>query len=118
MLADYLAFWRTHLAWLGRQIAVEEFAERALADETDAGAVFLGEVGQAMLLGDRAHFGLQQFAERKHRMAQLRLVQAMQEVALILAVVSGLEQLKQAAHLAHLGVVTGGDDVRAKLYRV
>ncbi len=49
VLPHHLAFRRHHLARLGRQVAVEELAERALADEADAGAVLFGVVRQAVL---------------------------------------------------------------------
>ena len=51
-------------------------------------------------------------------MAQLRLVQAMQEIALVLARIAGLEQLEQSVHLAHLGVMAGRDGVRPQLHGV
>ena len=78
-----------------RQIAVQELAERPLADEADAGRVLLLRVGQADLGGDAPHLGLAQFAHRKHRARELRLVQAVQEVALVLR---RIEPAQQAMH--------------------
>src|SRR6185369_6526407 len=48
-----------------RDIAVEEFTERPLADEADAGGVLLFRVGQSDLLGDAPHLGLAQLAHRE-----------------------------------------------------
>ena len=42
------------------------------------------------------------------------LVQSVQKVALVLAVIISLEQLKCAILFAHLGVMTGGDLLRAE----
>ena len=56
---------------------------------------------QAGLAGDAAHLGLGQFADREHRPGQLRLVEAVQEVALILQRIEPLEQLECAAAFAH-----------------
>src|SRR3546814_5772638 len=42
-----LALRREDVAGLGGQVAVQEFAERPLADEADAGGIFLGGVVQA-----------------------------------------------------------------------
>src|SRR4051812_33575097 len=61
-----------------RQVAVEEFAERPLADEADAGRILLGMVRQPGLRGDAPHFGLFQLAEREQYPRELRLVEPMQ----------------------------------------
>ena len=45
-----------HAMRLG-DIAVEEFAERTLADKANAGRVFFAGVGQTDLIGYAAHFG-------------------------------------------------------------
>jgi hypothetical protein len=55
--ADDFTFGGLDLARLGRQVLLEEVAEAALADEADAGGVFLLGGGQAVFLGDGAHFG-------------------------------------------------------------
>ena len=59
----------------------------------------------------------------KQRARQLRLVQAVQEVALVLGPVQRLEQLELAAaagrrHLAHARVVAGGDVLGAQRHGV
>ena len=45
VLADELAVGGLHRARSGRQIAVQEVAERALADEADAGRILLRRIG-------------------------------------------------------------------------
>ena len=47
--ADALALGRHDRPGLARQVAVEEFAERPLADEADAGGILLGVVRQRAL---------------------------------------------------------------------
>jgi hypothetical protein len=75
VLADRAATVVLDRTRLVREIAVQELAERPLADEADAGRVLLLRVRQADLGGDPAHFGLRDLAERKQRLRELRLVQ-------------------------------------------
>jgi len=84
MLSDVAAFQRADGAGLRRQIALQEVAELALADKTDAGAVLLGVVGEAGAGGQFAHLVFVQCAEREQCAAELLLVEQVQEVALIL----------------------------------
>src|SRR5206468_7804484 len=49
-------------------VAVQELAERPLADEADAGGVLLLRVGQAHLFGDLPHHGLAQLADGEQRL--------------------------------------------------
>ena len=65
-----------------------------------------------------AHLGLLQLADREQRARELRLVQAVQEVALVLAGVEALEQLDARRRSAHPGVVPGGDLLGAQAQRV
>jgi hypothetical protein len=61
------------------------------------------------------------FAQREQGLRQLRLVQTVQEVALILGVRRRFEQLelgRPAAVLAHARVVAGGDQVGAQVHGV
>ena len=73
-------------------------------------------IRQTILFGNRAHLRFQDVGEREHRVAQLHLIQAMQKVALVLAVVIGLEQLEQPIHFAHLRVMSGRDGICAELH--
>jgi hypothetical protein len=65
-------------------------------------------------------FGLVQLAHGKQRLGQLRLVQAVQKVALVFGRVQALEQLVQAGGfvLAHAGIVTRRDLLGAQAHRV
>ena len=49
-------------------VTVKELSERPLADEADAGRVFLFRVGQADLVSDAAHLGLVQLTHREQRL--------------------------------------------------
>src|SRR5450830_78776 len=109
VLADHAALGCADRTGHARQITVEEFAERTLADETDAGRVFLGVHRQACLFGDPAHLGFLQLRQRKNRTGELRLAEPVQEIALVLALVRRFEQLVTPPHFAHAGVVAGGD---------
>mgnify|MGYP006955852930 CR=1 FL=1 len=55
-----------------------------------------------------------QLTDREHRLAELRLVQAVQKVALVLAVIQAFEQLKLAILLANAGVMPRRDMVRTQ----
>jgi hypothetical protein len=90
--ADDFTFGGLDLARLGRQVLLEEVAEAALADEADAGGVFLLGGGQAVFLGNGAHFGLFQFADREQGLGDLFAADGVQEVALVLVRVQALEQ--------------------------
>ncbi|MNT44181.1 hypothetical protein D3C72_1806980 [compost metagenome] len=81
-------------AGLLADVAVEEVAKRALADEADTGGIFLLGIGQANFFGNAAHLGLPQLAHREQGLGQLCLVQAVQEIALVLGGVEPLEQLE------------------------
>ena len=98
------------------QVAVEEFAEGALADEADPGGVFLVVVGQPCLRGDSPDFLLFEMADRKQHLRELRLVQTVQEIALVLGRVRAAQQLEPADALfaiddglAQLRIVPRGD---------
>ena len=113
--ATAVVFDRTGLV---TQVAVEELAKRPFADEADAGGVFFLRVGQVDLGREVAHLGLLQLAHREQRARQLLLIQAVQEVALVLAAVDALEQLESASPLAHPSVVAGGDALGTQPERV
>ncbi|MOA04795.1 hypothetical protein D3C78_1243660 [compost metagenome] len=101
-------------------VAVEKVAERPLADEADAGRVLLLRVGQADFLGDAPHFGLVQLAHGEQRLGQLGLVQAVQEIALVLGRVQPFEQLEalRLQVLAHARIVAGRDLLGAQAHGV
>ena len=68
MLAYYFAIRSFHRAGIFRQITVQEFAERTLADKTDAGAVFLVVVGQSLAFRDFPDFAFVQLAKWEKRL--------------------------------------------------
>src|SRR6185369_15831340 len=96
------------------EVARQELAERPLADEADAGRVLLLRVRQADPGGDPPHLGLVQLADRKERARELRLVEPVQEVALVLRPVEALQQLESGCGGADPGVVPGGDALGAE----
>ncbi|MCY1510468.1 hypothetical protein D9M68_448460 [compost metagenome] len=114
MAADDVAVDCLDLARLGGQVLLEEIGEAALADEADAGGVLLLRRGQAVLLGNRAHCRLFQFADREQGAGDLLAAHRMQEVALVLVRVQALEQFGAAVDVAAAHVMTGGDQVRAE----
>jgi hypothetical protein len=114
VLAHALAFRRRHRARLLRQVTRQEFAERPLADEADAGGVALGVVRQARFAREPAHIGLEQVAQGKHRARELRLREPVEEIALVLAGVEALQQDEAPIALFDARVVAGGDALGAE----
>src|SRR5258706_1694701 len=114
VLAQHAAVGRADRAWTGRQVAGEEGAERALADEADAGGVPLGRVGKSDPARQLAHLGLAQLAQRKERARKLRLGQAMQEIALILGAVDRAQQPVTPVSRANACVMARRDPVRTE----
>ncbi|MNC31049.1 hypothetical protein D3C75_793570 [compost metagenome] len=107
-----------HVTGLCRQVLAEKFAEVALADEADAGAVFfLGSI-QSGFLGDPAHFRLRQMSDREHGLGELVLVQRIQEIGLILVAVHAAQQLKDTILFNYPCVVSCCNIIRAKLERL
>src|SRR5262245_23870981 len=113
-----LPFGGADLSGVIRQVAVEELAERALPDKADAGGVLLVVVGQPFASRDFAHVALVEPAEREQRAGELGLIQAVEEIALVLGAVFRLQQLEEAVGFAHLGIVAGGDEIGAEADRV
>lgn len=70
-----------------------------------------------MLLGNLTRLGLVQRAEREAQMRQLVLIQEIQHIALVLAVVHGLFQEPAAVFLLDAGIVPRGDGITAKQLR-
>src|SRR5207249_4564905 len=101
-----------------RQITVQEFAERPLADEADAGGILLVVVRQSGFARDFSHFALVEIAKREHRSRKLRLIQAVQEITLVLSSVLCLEQLINAVDFAYLRVMSGRNALSAHRQRV
>jgi len=90
--ADDLAVQRLDGAGPAREPTADEFAERALADETDAGRVPLVRDRQSTLAGDAAHFRLAQVADGKFAGRELSGIERVQEIALVLGAVGTAQQ--------------------------
>src|SRR3954471_3241890 len=65
--------------------------------------------------GEITHFSLVHLAKREKRTCQLRLIQPIEKVTLILRAILRLEQLEHPLHLADLGVMSSGDPISTKL---
>ena len=89
----------------------------AVRYEADILTVALSGVYKAMLLGNLTRLGLVQRAEREAQMRQLVLIQEIQHIALVLAVVHGLFQEPAAVFLLDAGIVPRGDGITAKQLR-
>src|SRR6185437_14589985 len=87
--------------------AGQELAEWALADEADAGAVGLVEHRQARPAGALAHARLVERAERHQRVRELRARYGVEEIALVLGGVRGLEQARSIGGGGEARVVSG-----------
>ena len=96
------------------QVVREEFGERTLADEADAGAVALVVHGQRLFVREPADLVFRQFADRKQRAREHGARHGVQEIRLVLA---GIEAAQQPAIL-HPRVVAGGEPVGAEAHRV
>src|SRR5258707_14174303 len=80
VFADHVAVGGFHRTGVGRQIAVQEVAERPFADEADAGGIFLLRVRERDLFGNLAEFGFRNLARRKPRLRYLGWVQSRHEL--------------------------------------
>jgi len=111
MAADHGAVMRLDRSRPAWQPAPDEVPERALADEADAGRVALVRHRQPALARERAHLRLAQPAYREFRVPELRGLERMQEVALVLVAVDGAQQ---PAAVADTRVVTGREALGAE----
>ena len=120
VLADGAALARLDGAGARLQVAAQEFAKGPLADEANAGGVFLFGVGQPGFGGDAAHVAFAQIAHGKERAGKLRLREAVQKVALVFGRIGALEQLVAARGgvQALAGVVAGGNFFGAQAHGV
>jgi hypothetical protein len=118
MRADAAAVGRFDRAGLGRQIAAQELGERPFADEADARAVLLVGNGQSCRLGKRPHFTLGLVCQGKQHAVEVRAGDGMQEVALILAGIAGLQEPILAVLAGKAGVVARCDAGGAEASRV
>lgn len=91
VFADGFSFGRDHLAVVGRQVLLQEFAEQALVDEADINAVFLGGGRQFELGGKAADLGFFQTVQRENRALKLEGLEVVEEVASIFVLVKAFE---------------------------
>jgi hypothetical protein len=112
--SDDLSAFGDDVARRCRNVAREEFAERAFADETDAGAVGLVEHRQAGFACQRAHFALLEIAERKEHLREMFARDGVQEVGLILVGVERLPQHRTFGGLFDARVMAGRESSRAE----
>src|SRR5690606_31667573 len=115
MFADAGAGRVADLAGPGRQVARQEFAEIALADEADAGGILFRRSAHAVFRRDPSHLVLVQSAQREACRRQLFLAELVQEIALVLAAVLRPQQAEAAARSLDPRVMAGGDGVGAEL---
>src|SRR5207244_5659427 len=83
VLADRVSILIDDRAGRLRQVTIQELAKWPLADEANPGRVLLGVVRQPGFLGHAAHLRLLEIAEREHHARELRLVEPVEEVALV-----------------------------------
>jgi len=102
----------------GGNVTREEFPERSLADEADAGAIRLVEHRQSRFARQRAHLRLGQFAERKHHLFEVPAVDAVQEIGLILVGVARLHEHRSRRSWREPRIMAGGEAPRAETSRV
>ena len=91
--------------WVPGAWEIPVAVRRALATERYDAAVAIG----AVVRGDTPHFGFLQLTNRKQRLRQLHLRQAVQKITLVFAVVQALEQFKSTTAFANSRVVPGRD---------
>jgi hypothetical protein len=97
--------------WPAGQPLADEVPERALANEADTGRVSLPGAGNAALSRDCADVGLAKPADRKFAERELRRVERMQEIALVLVAV---ETAQQAVPAPDARVVAGRETLGAE----
>src|SRR5690606_848569 len=113
MPSDRLAVDAADRAGPRGDVAREEFAERTLADEADPRAVLLLRDRQVRGASDLAHLVLRELAERKQHVAKIVLGDGVQEIALVLARIDALQQIRAAGRRVDAGVVTGREPLPA-----
>ena len=111
-----------NFARLRGQIAHQKFAKRPLSDKANAGRILLLGHMQPRLGSQAAHLALVQITQRKYGLGELLLIEAIEEIALVLAAVFGLEQLIFAATVVfpapHARVMARRDAFGAQFHRM
>ena len=112
--ADDFAVGRLDRAGPAREPAAHEIAERALADEADAGGIPFVRDRQAPLAGDAPHLRLAQASDREFAGRELPGIERVQEIALVLAAVDAAQQPPAVG----AGVMAGRETLGAEPARV
>src|SRR5688572_20997732 len=81
------------------QVSTQELREWAFADEADARAVFLLRHGETGVARNVAHFAFGELAERHDHFGEILGGNGMQEVALVLAGIDALAELRDTVDL-------------------
>ena len=121
MRSDAASFGRYDRPRYPRQITRQKFAKRPLPDEADAGRVLFRPRRNAFPSRDRTNVAFFHRAERKHRGRELRLRQAMEEVALILGFIERFEKLDARTAIRggpHARIVPRRNGIRAERQRM
>ena len=106
---------RLDRARVARQPGADERAERAFADEADPRRVALVGDRQSAAAGEGPDLALLQAADREIAVRQLRRVERVQEVTLVLA---GIQSAQQARPPPDARVMPGGEPVGAEPARI
>jgi len=95
-------------------VVFEEAADIHVAEKANALAVFFSRVGQFVLLGDGANFGLLEFADGEECAGDLFLAKECEEIGLVFIGVTAFEQVAAAVGIIQFAdVVTCGDGIEA-----
>ena len=118
VFADGFPFGRDHFAVVGRQVFLQELAERTFADEADAGTVFFGGSRQIEFGGKAADFRFFQTAQRENRALELERLEAVEEIALVFVLIQTFEQVMSAVADFFARIMPCGNGIRALLYGI
>ena len=99
-----------------REVARQKLPERPFPDKTDPGGIFLGGIGQSDTARDRTNNRFRQMSHWKNRAGELRLIETVEEVTLVLGLIQSTQQFPgaRARRLTNPRIVTGGNPIGAK----
>ena len=107
-------------AWFFGNIAIQKFAERSFANKANACRVFFLGIGQTNFFRNLTYLCFEQLAHWEQSFGQLCLVQAVQKVTLVFAVVQAFEQFVQTCCLvlSNACVMSSGNFFCPDLHRM
>ena len=88
-----------YISRLSRDEALQEVLEFTLANETDAGTIFFIKNIEILITSNRSDFGFIEAAYREKRMRNLALIQSIEEIGLIFAIVEAAQKLAMRSSL-------------------